>query len=64
MEGAEELAGAHVVADPDAVMTVLAFLLGPFRWLEPGFWAAVWPFRQILRLFAWIGRVLSALGDL
>ncbi|MGW2218977.1 hypothetical protein ACWCSD_28670 [Nonomuraea sp. NPDC001684] len=50
--------------DPDAVMMAMALLLGPFRWLEPVFWAAVWPFRQILRLFAWIGRVLSALGDL
>ncbi|MEV4395699.1 hypothetical protein [Nonomuraea sp. NPDC049607] len=50
--------------DPDEVALVLAWLLGPFRWLEPVFWVAVWPFRQVLRLFAWIGRVLSALSDL
>ncbi|MFI9596087.1 hypothetical protein [Nonomuraea sp. NPDC052265] len=29
-----------------------------------GFRVAVWPFRRVLRLFAWIGRILSSLGDL
>ncbi|GGS66597.1 hypothetical protein ACFFV7_03265 [Nonomuraea spiralis] len=50
--------------DPDTIVMVLARLLAPFRWLEPAFWVVVWPFRRVLRFFAWIGRLLSALGDL
>ncbi|MFI6922319.1 hypothetical protein ACIBIZ_20435 [Nonomuraea spiralis] len=50
--------------DADTIAMVLALLLGPFRWLEPAFWVVVWPFRRVLRFFAWIGRLLSALGDL
>jgi hypothetical protein len=46
------------------VLSFLAYLLNPFRWIAQLFVWILWPFRRIGRLFVWIGRFLSGLGDL